>query len=143
MIDNTALQACPFCGESEDIDFGVMTGTMRGLAYVQCQSCGAEIHGRVGTTEVVAAWNRRAESDNEPLMLDELREMAQDLMAWCVVHECDNADCTAIIDYDNLGKYGEKGKIVAVTSAYGEPLKESDYGKTWLAYRRKPEEDAK
>lgn len=83
---------------------------------------------------------RRAEPANEPLTLAELREVAQDLMAWCVVHECEKADCTAIIDYDNLGKYGEKGKIVAVTSAYGEPLKESDYGKTWLAYRRKPKE---
>lgn len=80
----------------------------------------------------------RAQPANEPLTLEQLRQMAQDLMAWCVVHECEKADCTAIIDYDNLGKYGEKGKIVAVTSAYGEPLKESDYGKTWLAYGHKP-----
>lgn len=38
------LKPCPFCGEKQDIDYGIMTGTMRGFDYVQCQTCGAEIH---------------------------------------------------------------------------------------------------
>ena len=37
------LKPCPFCGESEDIDFGIYTGTLKGFDYVQCQNCGAEI----------------------------------------------------------------------------------------------------
>lgn len=38
------LKPCPFCGEKDDIDYGVMTGTMYGLDYVQCEKCGALIH---------------------------------------------------------------------------------------------------
>lgn len=122
MTDNTATY-----NPCDDCKYGVERRNGSGNDAV-CKIC-----------EFRVLLNRRAEPANEPLTTEDLREMAQDLMAWCVVHECEKADCTAIIDYDNLGKYGEKGKIVAVTSAYGEPLKESDYGKTWLAYRRKPE----
>jgi hypothetical protein len=161
------LKPCPFCG-SENIAvgsdkgtvyrhntaFGDLTRSVPTVRWAYCVDCGCvapaeKVNNFDGfykpdeqedaLNRAISAWNRRAQPANEPLTLEELREMAQDLMAWCVVHDCEKADCTAIIDYDNLGKYGEKGKIVAVTSAYGEPLKESDYGKTWLAYRRPPE----
>lgn len=36
------LKPCPFCG-SDDIDYGIMSGTMKGFDYIQCQNCGAEI----------------------------------------------------------------------------------------------------
>ena len=61
---NEELKPCPFCGEKQDIDYGIMTGTMKGFDYVQCQTCGAEIHaihkGRY--VNAIEAWNRR-ESD--------------------------------------------------------------------------------
>ena len=58
------LKPCPFCGEKENIDYGLMTGTMRGLDYVQCQKCGAQItavhRSKNIKIEAIEAWNRRA-----------------------------------------------------------------------------------
>lgn len=58
---NEELKPCPFCGEKQDIDYGIMTGTMKEFDYVQCQTCGAEIHaihkGRY--VNAIEAWNRR------------------------------------------------------------------------------------
>lgn len=55
------LKPCPFCG-SRNIDFGVMTGTMSGWAYCQCEECLAEIHVLSPLIdEAIKAWNRRAE----------------------------------------------------------------------------------
>lgn len=58
------LKPCPFCG-SDDIDYGIMSGTMKGFDYIQCQNCGAEIrsinNGKY--IEAIEAWNRRADND--------------------------------------------------------------------------------
>lgn len=57
------LKPCPFCG-SDDIDYGIMSGTMKGFDYIQCQNCGAEIrsinNGKY--IEAIEAWNRRVEN---------------------------------------------------------------------------------
>ena len=58
------LKPCPFCGgeailESNKLRYGTIYS-----AY--CQKCGAEITG-FSEHEAVAAWNRRAQPDNEPL----------------------------------------------------------------------------
>ena len=58
------LKPCPFCGEREDIDYGINTGTLKGFDYVECQNCGAEIHAIHKNGKAIAAidaWNRRAE----------------------------------------------------------------------------------
>ena len=58
------LKPCPFCG-SNDIDYGIRCGTMRGVDYVQCENCGAEINAVHNADGFIAAeelWNRR--SDN-------------------------------------------------------------------------------
>lgn len=62
MTTEKELKPCPFCGEKEDIDYGIMTGTMQGFDYVQCQSCGAEIHAihKGKYIDAIKAWNRRA-----------------------------------------------------------------------------------
>jgi hypothetical protein len=83
--------------------------------------------------------NRRAAPENKPLTLEELQGMARDLMSSCVVREAGKSDCIAIIDYDNISKFGPKNNIIAIVSAFGTPLLEKDYGKTWLAYAHKPE----
>ena len=58
------LKPCPFCG-SDDIDYGIMSGTMKGFDYIQCQNCGAEVrsinNGKY--IEAIEAWNRRADND--------------------------------------------------------------------------------
>ena len=60
----TELKPCPFCGEKDLIDYGVMGGTMEGFDYVQCANCGAEINAihNGNHIEAVEAWNRRAKS---------------------------------------------------------------------------------
>lgn len=62
----TELKPCPFCGEKEYIDYGIMTGTMRGFDYVQCQNCGAEIHAihKGMYINAIKLWNRRT-NENE------------------------------------------------------------------------------
>jgi len=83
-----------------------------------------------------AAWNRRAQPDNlltstrrakpanEPLTLEELREMYGEPV-W------------------TTNMYGEMGAWVIVGTSYAsspaEKLSYPMYDKTWLAYRRKPE----
>ena len=53
------LKPCPFCG-CKDINYGVMTGTIYGWAYCQCEECLAEIHvNRPIVMDAVKAWNRR------------------------------------------------------------------------------------
>ena len=57
----TELKPCPFCG-SRNIDFGVMTGTMSGWTYCQCEECLAEIHVLSPLIdEAIKAWNRRSD----------------------------------------------------------------------------------
>ena len=57
------LKPCPFCG-SDDIEYGIMSGTMKGFDYIQCQNCGAEIrsinNGKY--IEAIEDWNRRVEN---------------------------------------------------------------------------------
>lgn len=62
MSEKVELKPCPFCGEKENIDYGLMTGTMRGFDYVQCEKCGALIHAiHIGNEiKAIEAWNRRA-----------------------------------------------------------------------------------
>lgn len=72
---------------------------------------------------------------NEPLTLDELRQMydGEEGPVWLKVGTS-RRSWPAILDmYD--------GELVAVFSATTDFFHENDYGKTWMAYRQKPEED--
>lgn len=56
--DELELKPCPFCGEAENIEYGIYAG----IDYVQCQNCGAEVRA-LHNCEWIAAeelWNRRA-----------------------------------------------------------------------------------
>ena len=57
------IKPCPFCGEKDLIDYGIMRGTMQGFDYVQCENCGAEIHSihNGKDIEAIEKWNTRAE----------------------------------------------------------------------------------
>lgn len=63
----TELKPCPFCGEKEDIDYGIFTATLKGFDYVECQNCGARIYEIHKDGQCIAAkelWNRRADNGN-------------------------------------------------------------------------------
>lgn len=72
---------------------------------------------------------------NDPLTLEELRKIfdGEEGPIWVVFGV---VTYPAILD-------GYDGELVAVWSALGkdDALHERDYGKTWLAYRRRPKEE--
>ena len=81
---------------------------------------------------------------NEPLTLDDLRKMAERCEGVYIAHT-DGTDvfrgrkyCAAVLD--TALAFGSKG--THIQAIYGDKLTvwEDDYGKTWLAYRRPPEE---
>jgi len=92
----------------------------------------------------LAALQAQAEAEkNEPLTLEELREMGQRCEGIYVAYP-DGAPvfreqtyCAAVLDFSPA--FGSMK--MHVHAIYGDRLTlwEDDYGKTWLAYRRKPE----
>lgn len=64
------LKPCPFCGGEE-----VSIDGYRDVFFVQCDDCGATFPMFDTLEEAASAWNRRAQPENKPLTLDELRRM--------------------------------------------------------------------
>ncbi len=150
------LKPCPFCGgsniESRVCDYGTKLG---GKPYiVGCRDCNistsmlpqvAKLKGYKSAKEAAeATWNTRADDGNPPLTLDELRQMCKpernkiydpvwiqtipDKQISCRI-------CNALILADMRYKIPKEW-----INAHKINLLLSDYGKTWLAYKRKPEE---
>lgn len=80
---------------------------------------------------------------NEPLTLDELREMAQRCEG---IYICnidgtpvlrDQKYCAAVLDFSRV--FGSNGPRVHAIYGDNLTLGGDEYGKTWLAYRRPPE----
>lgn len=65
------IMNCPFCGGEATID------NAGGKYQAWCKHCCCIHMGEFYNTEAeaVAAWNRRAQPENEPLTLEELRKM--------------------------------------------------------------------
>lgn len=81
---------------------------------------------------------KKQDSDNAPLTLDELREMGSDmysLMYSPVWIECKKSQMYNWTGYDLIAVHNE-----LIISALDRLLSIRDYGDSWLAYRRKPEE---
>lgn len=125
-------QGCEWCERDED-------GQMRliwecGLDHFDfdlnvCPNCGRKL--------AVRAWNRRAGQNPKPLTLNELREMEGEPV-WVVCEQClYNGAAWCLMDCT-----GNEFELITVpgkgfhflVAAFAEY-----YGKTWLAYRTKPE----
>lgn len=139
------LKPCPFCGcdlkkfppemiimrstsdayVEWEIAHGLILGDSNQL-LVMCERCGAKGQGGVTKEEAIKNWNRRTQQPNEPLTLEELREMDGEPV-WV----------------RRMGKDVECMVIGSVEWNAGEYYDFSDYGKTWLAYAHKPEEGEK
>lgn len=95
----------------------------------------------------IAALHAQQEAEeNEPLTLDELREIAQTCEG-IYIARVDGRPifrgqkyCAAVLDF--LPAFGSTA--LHIHAIYGDRLTlwMDDYGKTWLAYRNKPEEES-
>ena len=125
------LKPCPFCsGES------IVVKTAKCGRYIVCWDCGCRTedfetdYAGTARDKAVAAWNRRAQPANEPLTIDELREMDGE---------------PVFVASPGVEEYGHWGIVCGVDDTAGRTLylrgdySCHDYGKTWLAYRRPPE----
>lgn len=74
---------------------------------------------------------RRAQPTNDPLTLDELREMNGEPV-WIATKRDAGWDIVNVSNTDG-------SPYLVYFQVYGHYLKVNDYGKTWLAYRRPPE----
>ena len=126
------LKLCPFCRNTANL---VEKDGLPGLSWwrVVCGCC------LIGTDEyplkssAIKAWNRRYEPPNPPLTLEELRELEGDPV-WCALAQ----DGTA-----SVAAWGIVENALEDVAGSGFRLAFEDYGGTgWLAYRRRPEEEA-
>lgn len=124
------LKPCPFCGGEATMK----APNMHRKTCIACKECGVST-GWGTVEEVTAAWNRRAQPTNEPLTMEQLREMGYE---WVWVERIGNGELPkSVLKYINgygyvLAKH-QKVKICDICLFF------DDYGKTWLAYRQKPE----
>lgn len=95
-----ALEKCPFCGGEATLR------TIVNQHFVECRKCwahSAHASGIINTAEqAIAAWNRRATQPNEPLTLEQLKQMDGEPVycvdtagngKWALVHTADEI-CT-------------------------------------------------
>lgn len=121
------LKPCPFCGGEASLH-------NKGVYYwVECKKCGAQAKRYPVTRAAIEVWNRRHEPSNNPLTLDELRQMEGEPV-WVVLPES-NVSFWALLREEWMN--GMCMSTREDESAYGAF---DLYGKVWLAYRRRPEE---
>ena len=130
-MSNTLLP-CPFCGGEATVGANEYYDGANTF-YTYCTSCGVQqITTKIRTDEAIAAWNRRAQPENEPLTLSELRGMGGEPV-W--IQESAPYTfagykilCSPVVDeYEDVCFEG------------GDRYYSHDYDKAWLAYRAKPE----
>ena len=135
MMDN--LLPCPFCGGEATISDGGYSGE-KFLARCRELSCPAA-SGFIRKThdEAIAAWNRRAELENKPLTLDELKQMDGEPI-WVVTLDGTDEPRWEIVV--SAGKCGID-LICVLNGVETRDYADFDlYNYTWLAYRNKPKE---
>ncbi|NBK77315.1 restriction alleviation protein, Lar family [bacterium D16-76] len=137
-IKGMELKPCPFCG-GEAEEYSTTGSLLSHMTYwtIRCKTCGG--HGEITThpKSATEAWNRRYEPPNEPLTLEELREMVNEPI-WIVF---DGSDHPKGASHWYLFHGYLSGTYVVTGFIDTWKLKRSAYGKTWLAFRRRPEEE--
>lgn len=148
------LLPCPFCGGEAKLHDGLViipvidengayidADVEDTPAWVECAACGAATDGVDSADEAISAWNRRAQPENEPLTLEDLQKMDGE-PAYIVPINLHKWICDA---RDGKPEWGMVRKSWVriwrneTADLVHTDFDFSDYGKTWLAYRRKPE----
>ena len=125
---NAELKPCPFCGSAHVIyeRYGAPAGERWRCWCAECLA-GIDPGTAQEAGQVREMWNRRSDPPNDPLTLEELREMDGEPVWIC---DPDGSDgMWALVDLEYELCRTAKGGIAIFDT----------YGKTWLAYRRKPE----
>jgi hypothetical protein len=170
---NETLKNCPFCGGEAEIEscvprcFSYQRDNRR--VYFATHHCSVLREREIMTKdfdtpeEAITAWNRRAEQENKPLTLEELRGMDgepvwaisgdNELNGWFIVssakHDVETEYGVETIWW--LGLYNAESEFEPDQDFYGMKF-ESDakYGAKfglhlmgWVAYRSKPKEETK
>jgi Lar family restriction alleviation protein len=129
------LKKCPFCGGEADIE-EIPGSPFTDEPYtwgVGCKECNIGWYEET-KEESIAKWNRRAQPENMPLTLDELRQMDGEPVYFIR------------LDDDGDMRWAEWRLLLVqgdtIQGFKGEPSEWiEDYGKTWIAYRQKPGSD--
>ena len=126
------LKKCPFCGGEAKI-VRVMNDYPNYV--IQCNECRLTTKWYADKKELIKYWNTRAADENPALTIEELKQMNREpvwINSYSILHYLGEG----VIEHD-------KDCFVAYYFGMdkGEFLDVADYGKTWLAYRRKPEDN--
>jgi len=128
------LKPCPFCGG--EAKFGANKSCCGRTVRIDCTNpeCGGCVTTFSSKAEATKAWNRRAQQPNEPLTLDELRQM---IGQWVWVESkdvlCPNGWYRVEPQFrETISLAGVDGTIYETSIANGDSA----------AYRRPPEAGA-
>lgn len=133
--DFQPLRECPFCGGEVKIDMLDSENSRNVKIYsaVHCPKCHEWFFKGLSKEKTVAAWNRRAQPENKPLTLEELRQMDGEPV-WTTGIGANRNKC-----YWCLVMVERESVFTVVSDEMTQVGAFCQYGKTWLAYRRKPE----
>lgn len=144
------LRSCPFCGGEAEyykryIGYGSSGLGAHDWFTVSCKKCRVKSYEYGTEEEAIAAWNRRAQQENKPLTVEQLRERAERCKPIYIARIGDdtpifrgNKVVGGVLDTAAVMNVATHLPVLAI---YGRNLSlaESDYGKTWLAYAQAPE----
>lgn len=124
------LKPCPFCGGE-----AVCVKGFVGVNVFKCKKCGAIVsfnndYYNTHKDKAFKAWNRRYEPPNEPLTLDELRQMDGDPV-W-VTSAIGERPMWYIVDVEESDLKNPWDRTT---------LEKLDKGHPYKAYRRRPKEE--
>ena len=133
------LKPCPFCGGE-----AIVVKTESCGRYIGCWDCGGRTeefetdYTGSARDKAIAAWNRRAEQENEPLTLDELKQMEGEPVRIVTLDGTDEPRWEIVV---SAGKCGVD-LICVLNGVETRDYADFDlYGDTWLAYRNKQKEE--
>lgn len=138
------LKKCPFCGGDAEIWHEMHPPFCE---YVYCKKCGFRTLKHIDAQNAIIDWNRRFDPPNDPLTLEQLREMGGEAV-WVESLEGIRKSGFGIVHLFPPPSLGVVRKIwiFGGESEFWQDIpwprskKRQEYGKRWIAYRRKPEE---